>query len=650
MSEVKTSLKAVFSDAEQSELKAAEARIVAESELNQPTKGFQDTLVEKYGALDDTYDEKAQTEYAAHADKILTALRSRKNDTLFTQMTEAEEQVFGQGLAVVLHNTQGKDNIKAGLLDAVAMYRELNALRQSNAEEASNEEQAPRVSPTKRALGRLATGLSGFKRSIADSYVGQSAADTASYAGARFGLATMSASEKAMSVVDKAKGTYSRISEKLDVNEKDSARTRVAKRLGKWGLKASVGVGVIAGVTAATLLTKNVAEAANITVNGHQGGASNAFNDTIAHSDIGRGEKNVPVRWSAEMGDLPIFPEDKLSTLESTDEGARRIAEVVAQNPGKNTLLGYSEGGMALAKFLQDNPDYLAKGNEVVFVGSPYVPGQRMGDHAFLELVKPLLPDTAKTLEYQTPGGQNVTHIVREDDFVKLKDNPIGMLAALDPKGHYYSPADISGNTPHITVRNADGSTSMILTETHTKLADGSNAKSGISAALVDNNNMYVSRKADNFFEALDGEPLSGKINAGEVTRTGAAAAEEVLVSNGINPDHARVVKDVIGRVPAEPIQKLFDGVSDLPGALASNMPSGNGGTTGGGQPNLNQIVDTFTGGQNSAPAAPVQQFQQPIQQMAEQIAPVVKQFEAAAPQLAPQIQQGLGQLGIRLP
>jgi hypothetical protein len=642
MSEVKTSLKAVFSDAEQGELKAAEARIVAESELNQPTKGFQDTLVEKYGALDDTYDEKAQTEYAAHADKILTALRSRKNDTLFTQMTEAEEQVFGQGLAVVLHNTQGKDNIKAGLLDAVAMYRELNAPRQSNAEEASNEEQAPRVSPTKRALGRLATGLSGFKRSIADSYVGQSASSAFGFAGAKTGMAMGAVA----GVAQKGFAAYRKPLDKMEAKKDDSKSKRFAKLMGRSAYR----IAVAGGVAGLAYTTKNVAEAANITVNGHQGGASNAFNDTIAHSDIGRGEKNVPVRWSAEMGDLPIFPEDKLSTLESTDEGARRIAEIVAQNPGKNTLIGYSEGGIAIAKFLQDNPDYLAQGNEVVFVGSPYVPGQRMGDHAFLELVKPLLPDTAKTLEYQTPGGQNVTHIVREDDFVKLKDNPIGMLAALDPKGHYYSPADISGNTPHITVRNADGSTSMILTETHTKLADGSNAKSGISAALVDNNNMYVSRKADNFFEALDGEPLSGKINAGEVTRTGAAAAEEVLVSNGINPDHARVVKDVIGRVPAEPIQKLFDGVSDLPGALASNMPSGNGGTTGGGQPNLNQIVDTFTGGQNSAPAAPVQQFQQPIQQMTEQIAPVMKQFEAAAPQLAPQIQQGLGQLGIRLP
>ena len=646
MSEVKTSLKAVFSDAEQSELKAAEARIVAESELNQPTKDFQDTLIEKYGTLDDTYDEKAQTEYAAHADKILTALRSRKNDTLFTQMTEAEEQVFGQGLAVVLHNTQGKDSIKAGLLDAVAMYRELNAPQQTNAEEALNEEQAPRASSTKRALGKLATRLSGFKQTITDSYVGQSVSNAAGYAGVKTGMAFGAVA----GVAQKGFAAYRKPLDKMEAKKDDSRSKKIAKFMGRSAYRTAVAGGFIG----LAFTTKNVAEAANITVNGHQGGASNAFNDTIAHSDIGRGEKNAPVRWSAEMGDLPIFPEDKLSTLESTDEGARRIAEVVAQNPGKNTLLGYSEGGMALAKFLQDNPDYLAKGNEVVFVGSPYVPGQRMGDHAFLELVKPLLPDTAKTLEYQTPGGQNVTHIVREDDFVKLKDNPIGMLAALDPKGHYYSPADISGNTPHVTVRNADGSTSMILTETHTKLADGSNAKSGISAALVDNNNLYVSRKADNFFEALDGEPLSGKINAGDVTRTGAAAAEEVLVSNGINPDHARTVKDVIERVPAQPIQALFDGVSDLPGALASNMPSGNGGATGG-QPNLNQIVDTFTGGQNSAPApaAPVQQFQQPVQQMAEQIAPVVKQFEAAAPQLAPQIQQGkdlLGQFGVRLP
>lgn len=524
-----------------------------------------------------------------------------------TNLLTAHEDIFSQLRDV----DELGDKIIA--VEEGAFVPEVSELSESTAED------APRVSRTKRMLGKLAAGLSGLKRSTSSvaSFAGEKASDAATYAGTK----TLLAYSGASNLAQKGFGAYRKPLDKMEANKDDGKGKRAVKLLGRSAYRVAIAGGLAAGL----LLTKNVAEAANITVNGHQGGASNSFNDTIAHSSIGHGEKNVPVRWSAEMGDLPIFPNDQLSTLESTNEGAMRIAETVAQNPGKNTLLGYSEGGIALAKYLQDNPDYLSKGNEAIFVGSPYVPGQEMGEHPFLKMVSPFLPDTAKVLEYQTPGGENVLHVVREDDFVKLKDNPFGMLAALDPKGHTYSPADISGNTPHVMIHNTDGSSTRIITETSTKLADGSNAKSGISAALVENNNMYVSRKADNFFEELDGDPLSGNVDMQKVASTGAIAAEEAL------PGAGAVINNIVN-TPG-----VTEGLQQAADTYMQTQDTVLGGFSEGMQsnPQVAQVVENFT--QQAAP-------------MFEQAAPAIHE---AVNNFVPPAQQGavnnfLGQFGVK--
>ncbi|MBH2007035.1 hypothetical protein I8H83_00330 [Candidatus Saccharibacteria bacterium] len=469
-------------------------------------------------------------------------------------------------------------------------------------------EEAPRVSRTKRLLGKLATGLSGLKRSVSN---------VATYAGAK----TILAYSGVGSAVQKGFNMYSKPLDKMEANEDDSKSKRAIKFLGRSAYRVAVAGGFAAGM----LLTKNVAEAANITVNGHNGGASDAFNNTIAGSNIGAGKENVPVRWSAEMGDLPIFPNEQLSTFESTNEGALRIAEVVAQNPGEKTLLSYSEGTIATAKFLQDNPDFLANGNSAVFVGGPFIPGQELGEHPFMKLIAPLVPETSKVLEYQTPGGENVLHIVREDDFVKLKDNPFGMLAALDPRGHAYSPDDISGNTPHVMIHNADGSSTRIITETSTKLADGSNAKSGISAALVENNNLYVSRKADDFFEELDGDPLSGNVDMQKVVSTGAVAAEEAL------PGAGAVINNIVNTPGVtEGLQQAADTYMQAQDTMLSGFAEGIQSN-----PQVAQAVENFT--QQAAP-------------MIEQVAPAIQE---AVNNFVPPAQQGavnnfLGQFGVK--
>lgn len=436
-------------------------------------------------------------------------------------------------------------------------------------------------------------------------------------------VASMKVMTGAFSGAQRAYGAYRAPLDKMEAKDGDNKAKKVGKFMGRAAYRLVVG----AGIATASLMTKNMADAANITINGHNGGASNAFNDTVAHSTIGAGKKNAPVHWTAEMGDLPFFSGENLSTLDSTNEGAARIAEVVAQNPGKNTLLGYSEGSIALVKFLQDNPNYLKDGNSAVFVGTPYLPGARMKDNSFVDALSQLVPDTSRVLDYKTPGGENVTYIVGEDDFVKLKENPIGMLASLDPKGHVYTSADLSGQTPHITIHNADGSTSHILTETHTKLADGKNAKSGISAALVENNGMYVSRKADNFFEAADGDPLTGNVNMKDVVSTGAAAADEALPGSG-------AVINQFASTPGvtEGLQQAADTYmstqSNVVGSFAETIQN---------NPQVSQVVEQ---------AVPM--VQQAAQNIAPQVNDAANAVQQAAPQFTPQINQVKGFFGIK--
>lgn len=385
-------------------------------------------------------------------------------------------------------------------------------------------------------------------------------------------LGALGAIDKVKSAFNKASDVYMTPLHKMEKDKTLDRKTRAKRFIGRWAYRSAIATTAVVGLQFAKMVGGD-AHAAIFSINGHGGGSSNAFNDVVNNSTIAQGERSTPVHWSAEMGDgalKALFPNDELPTHQSGVEGAQRISEAIGNNPQGDTLVGYSQGTMASVEYLRANPEYL-ENNGAILVGGPYTPDRRLADNPLYKLVAPLVPETSKVLEYESPAGESVLYIVNEDDPVWLKNgNPVGILAGvLDPNSHAYTSADLSGQTPHIVIHNEDGSTSHILTETKTRLADGSMAKSGISAGITHHTDYEVSRKADNFFEALDGDPVTGRTNVAEVVDAAGPAAQEMLAYHGVNPQHADMIGQAISNLPVEPLQKIADQVLDIPNRVA---------------------------------------------------------------------------------
>lgn len=415
----------------------------------------------------------------------------------------------------------------------------------------------------------------------------------------------------------KAYAAYQKPLDKMKAKESDSRTKRSAKFIGRQAYRGVVGTGLL---VAGAATSRGVAEAANITVNGHTGGMSNAFNDTVANSSMGKGQKNIPIRWSSEMGGL--FPNEDKTSNQSVAEAVQTIDRTNKNNPGGNRFIGYSQGTLPLVEYFENHE--LKPDDQLVLVGGPYTPGQRLSDNPLVKIIEPAMKGLDINISQDTPDGKNVLYIVSQNDLVNLsknnKNNPgdiINRIAGtVGADGHGYSSAELSGNTPHTVTTNPDGSTTWTLTQSKIKMADGKNAQSGIAAALA-NNGIAVNSKDDAFFQSIRGDD-AGNWDTQQVVATGAEALNQ----------HAPGAGDAV--------QQLYN--------------------TPGVQETVQQVADTYMDTQNNIieTVATVVQDNPQLSQAAEQAAPAVAQIvEHTAPAVQQAVKQAapvLGQFGIKLP
>lgn len=287
-----------------------------------------------------------------------------------------------------------------------------------------------------------------------------------------------------------------------------------------------------------------------LTVDGH-GSSPNpkpgeGLGGTVQRSKYGPNVETL--KGPHDWGD--IFGNEKHTVLENAKINSGRIAEAMANHDPNDPIIGYSQGSIDTVQYLVDHPNH--KG-PVVLMGTPFgidgVPGRGgMSDEVWFEAVKKAVPDTYEVLRNRPPNGENVTIIIRQHDAAGgLGKNPFGWAArALDKNMHAYSPQDLNGETPRVTIHGKNGETMHILTETMTRNPlTGENFKSGTGAGLHQHG-FAVSKKGDAALDALEGRPTDGKIDGVQTRKALIDAANEAAPGTGkvlgdvVSPDIAQ--------------------------------------------------------------------------------------------------------------
>ena len=339
--------------------------------------------------------------------------------------------------------------------------------------------------------------------------------------------------------------------------ETDSRTTRVKKWFGRAALrgKAAVTVAVpVAGIAAYSAVAKDYSTTHSVTesivntansvgnVYSFGGNGSGGFAylpEIMRHSELSEGRNQTLI--TRDFGDIEmggVVPGQNTSANESNVNMANRAAEEVARNgEGADVFVGHSQGTMAIAEYFEANE--LDADDQVVLIGGPYVPGERLSENDIFRTIKPAADAADVNIGQELPGGENVLYVAKRNDLIALstngKNNPGDILnrivGSASGNGHNYSAADIDGTTAHRDVVNEDGSTTRIVIDTGYRATDGSMIESGIGAGMS-GAGMPVTAEQDDFFEAIRGEE-DGRWNMQEVADTGAAAAEQVAPGTG---------------------------------------------------------------------------------------------------------------------
>lgn len=485
----------------------------------------------------------------------------------------------------------------------------------------STAEEAPRVSRTKRMLGKLAAGLSGLK---------ESASNVASYAGAKFGLATMDASEKAISFTDKVKGNYTSVSEKMDLDEKDSRKMRIAKRMGRVGLKLGVGVGVLAGAAAvyggyrATAATidhivvpgtgsapdHNVIAGNKLTL-GYEAGAAPFVGETPYNVSVGSGvQKLIDTIHNTGGGH---------KTLEGYSQGADVVREAVSKlSPAEQNQLVLNLGGdpsgeKGVLTLAHDSP----QGQLMGMLGFDTSPLKNTGGATVNEVR--VSNDIMADATYTIADAKVFNAALEQGDMVSAlrmlantgekaggyATTHAGALEVLPQDRATYNPAN-PGNATVITERTANGTLTTI------------------------NPNVTA------------GEGLLAKYTGVRLTPEARQAYEAVLNPNVSNEQVIQEVTDAVQEgvantpwLPPEAQQGINSVVEGISGAMGQAAPAP--------QNNAAPAPVWNAPAAAPAPAAPMQEF---IQQAAPAVQEAVKTFVPPAQQGA--VNNFLGQFGVK--
>ncbi len=341
----------------------------------------------------------------------------------------------------------------------------------------------------------------------------------------------------------------------------------------------------------------------------------------IANSLGLRGDKTIGIDYPAQIKTWAT-PGDTHTLDQSSAISAQKVYDAYRANKnGTVEIVGYSEGTQgvqdALDRIARENGGTLPDNISVKIIASPNTEGSGVFNDPKAKMLKPLFDANGATMDRPMPKGKNVQVIAMNTDFWANAGNrpPSTMISqaiGLAGDGHRAPAAGM-----RYTDRIVDGTTYRTYYHDGTQNA---------ALRVAEQHGFKVTKKADQFANALAPTGELGqedvRVNAGDVLRTGGAAAEEALTANGVAPEQAQAVKNVIENVPSQPVQTLFDAAQDIPNQIAA-------------APQAQTVVEQ---------AAPViEQVAPVITQAIEQAPPVVQQ---ATKQAAPI----LGQFGIKLP
>ena len=673
------SLEDAVSPADQAETHETATTLVAKHESEDaPKSAFETALYDRYEDLDRLYPKDSSERYAEHTRDIIAAHAS--TEEVFENMSEAEREVFGKGVAAALYNNNVVEDKTKALRDVIALYRESRATdRASEENEVVDDTAHETTSDEKRTkLGRFSLSRMYWR------------------AYARLG--------------DSAEKSH----EKYSVKDGDSR----AKRIGKFIMRNKMPLGMMAmmggsaaskwavetGVLHDLLPTPTnynqaheivqqsdirLAANANIIVPTNGRGGGNAPNAVPLLGALGG--KNARVEGITYPGGIKtlVTPEDSHTLDQSVTIASNKQYDVYQKNPGqKITYVGYSEGGVTQtvteARIRQANGGQLPPNVHFVYIGTPGIKGGG-SENPYWDAI----PDAIKKSQglesfgNHSKGGPNVHYYANESDFwaAASSASPIDMADKAIGTAFGGTHGAYGGNIPSTTERNADGSLSTTY-HGGNNVVNGYRLRSGIANALYANQKIPVTREMDEAILAMRGDK-NGNYNAAEITNTLAKAAERQQPGTGnfvraaLAPVLSQELVDAATKVQNAAPKAIAEitnpgaskgGVTELSTAITDGMKNIGNALTGQQYvaPSATEAAPVASAPAYTppvAPAAPVYtapaQIQQPVQQFIQQpavqntITEVTKQVEQAAPQLAPQIAQGkaaLSQFGIRLP
>ncbi len=477
------------------------------------------------------------------------------------------------------------------------------------------EEKAPRVSRTKRILGRFATKLSGLK---------ESASNAANYVGAQFSMATQGATDTLSSGIGAATNVYKSSMEKTSVKEKDSRKKRIAKRVGRTGLVVGGAVSVLAGGAAVAYGASriehivvpgtgsapdhNIIQGNSVTL-GYEAGAAPLVGETPYNMSVGSGVQKLLDTFHNTGGGS--------KTLEGYSQGADVVREAVSKmSPQEQSQLilklgGDPSGEKGILTLAHDSP----QGQLMGLLGFDTSPLKDTGGATVNEMR--VSNDIMADASYTIADAKQFNSAVESGDMIgalRMLANTgekgggyatthSGLLQVLPQDRAIYNPAN-PGNASVVTERTADG--------TLTTITPNVTAGEGL---LANYTGIRLTPEAREAYEAVVNPNVSNEQVVQEVVD---AVQEGVSNTTWLPPE----------------VRQGFNGVVDgMSGMMDQSTPA----------PQNAAPAQVWNAPAAPAAAAPVQEF---IQQAAPAVQEAVKTFVPPAQQGA--VNNFLGQFGIK--